>query len=171
MTDVLGFAKRIGINYRVALGNKETKSVFTNSENLPITVVLDREGKTRAVVEGIMYADEFAEKVKPLLVSRSATTSATHRPPRKSAVQRRRIEVTGKGYQPASVMLRLGVPAELTFVRTVEETCGREIVIPAYGINRPLPLNTPVAVTFTPKRPGRFKFSCGMNMFRGALVV
>jgi plastocyanin domain-containing protein len=63
------------------------------------------------------------------------------------------------------------VPAQITFIRKVEETCGRDVVIPAYGVNRPLPLNTPVVIQFTPKKSGRFKFTCGMDMLRGALVV
>jgi hypothetical protein len=37
------------------------------------------------------------------------------------------------GYQPSSVRLRTGIPARLTFIRKVEQTCGREIVIPGYG--------------------------------------
>jgi thiol-disulfide isomerase/thioredoxin len=172
LTDVLRLAEKIGINYRIAMGDKETKALFTNSETLPITVVIDKEGTIHAVIEGIMYADEFDEKVKPLLVSQSVNTSTTQRPHRDPAtVQKARIVVNGEGYRPASVTLKRGIPAQLTFVREIEETCGREIVIPAYGINRPLPLNTPVTVTFTPKRAGRFKFTCGMDMFRGVLVV
>jgi len=52
-----------------------------------------------------------------------------------------------------------------------EQTCGTEIVIPAYKINRPLPLNVPVVVRSTPRKSGRYKFTCGMDMLRGALVV
>ena len=32
-----------------------------------MTVIIDRDGKVRDVVEGIMYESEFDEKVKPLL--------------------------------------------------------------------------------------------------------
>ena len=33
----------------------------------------------------------------------------------------------------------VGMPARLTFIRKPEQTWPREIVIPGYGINRPLP--------------------------------
>jgi Cupredoxin-like domain len=165
-------SRKVGIDYTVALADKETKSHFTNSETLPVTVVIDRQGTIRAVIEGIMYPDEFDAKVKPLLVSRRLNTSATQpRVRNRGSVQKARITVNGEGYQPASITLRRGVPAQLTFVRTTQESCGREIVIPAYGINQPLPLNTPVTVTLTPKRSGRFKFTCGMDMFHGLLIV
>ena len=32
-----------------------------------MTVLIDREGNIREIIEGIMYADEFNDKVKPLL--------------------------------------------------------------------------------------------------------
>jgi thiol-disulfide isomerase/thioredoxin len=171
-TEVLDFAHKVGIDYPLVIGDKETRSLFSESETLPISVVIDREGAIRGVIEGIMYSDEFDEKVKPLLVSPRANTSAAQSGVRNRAgLQKARIEVNGEGYQPVTIHLKRGMTAQLTFVRTVEESCGREIVIPAYGINRPLPMNKPVTVTFTPKRSGRFKFTCGMDMFRGALVV
>jgi hypothetical protein len=37
-----------------------------------MTVVIDRDGVVREVIEGIMYPDEFDEKVKPLLLSSPA---------------------------------------------------------------------------------------------------
>ena len=65
--EVRRFARNNRMNYRVALGNKETKSLFSDTETLPMTVVVDREGRLRDVIEGIMYQDEFDQKVKPLL--------------------------------------------------------------------------------------------------------
>jgi plastocyanin domain-containing protein len=121
----------------------------------------------RDVIEGIMYADEFDEKVKPLLsIARTATPIEAP-----GDMQRTTINVTGAGYEPASVVLQRGKPAELTFVRKIERTCGKEIVIPAYGIRQSLPFDVPVTVAFTPRRSGRFKITCGMDMFRGVLVV
>ncbi|MCA1816289.1 MAG: hypothetical protein LC746_07765, partial [Acidobacteria bacterium] len=48
-------------------GTKETKSAFTQSETLPVTVVIDRDGKVSEIIEGILLPDEFEQKVKPLL--------------------------------------------------------------------------------------------------------
>jgi thiol-disulfide isomerase/thioredoxin len=67
LSEVRRFARALKINYRVAIGTKATKALFTASETLPMTVVVDRKGGVREVIEGIMYSDEFEEKVKPLL--------------------------------------------------------------------------------------------------------
>ena len=66
-SEVLRFVRKLRVNYRVAMGTKATKALFTPSETLPMTIVIDREGAIRDVIEGIMYADEFDQKVKPLL--------------------------------------------------------------------------------------------------------
>ncbi len=87
------------------------------------------------------------------------------------SVQSATVTLTDNGYQPASLKLRRGVPARVTFVRRIEETCGTEIALPAYNIRRALPLNKPVVVEFTPDKAGEFNFTCGMGMLRGTVVV
>jgi thiol-disulfide isomerase/thioredoxin len=67
LSEVRGFARKLRMNYPIALGTKETKARFTSNETLPMTVVIDRDGVVRTVIEGIMYRDEFDQKVKPLL--------------------------------------------------------------------------------------------------------
>jgi peroxiredoxin len=69
IADVRSFVRELRINYPVVIGRKETKQAFTTSATLPLTVVIDRKGKIRDVIEGVMYADEFDQKVKPLLAS------------------------------------------------------------------------------------------------------
>ncbi len=89
----------------------------------------------------------------------------------KAKLQTARVVITEQGYSRSSIVLRRGVPTRLTFLRQTDATCATEIVIPAYGIHRSLPLNTSIVVSFTPKRSGEFNFTCGMNMMRGKLVV
>jgi thiol-disulfide isomerase/thioredoxin len=67
ISEVRRFARKLKVNYRVAIGTKATKAHFTSSETLPMTVIIDREGSVRDIVEGIIYPDEFEQKVKPLL--------------------------------------------------------------------------------------------------------
>jgi peroxiredoxin len=67
LTEVLRFVRDLKINYPVAVGTKDTKQSFTSSETLPLTVIIDREGTIRGIIEGIMYTDEFEKQVKPLL--------------------------------------------------------------------------------------------------------
>ncbi len=173
ITEVRRFARKLRMNYPVLIGKKETKTLFTASETLPMTVVIDRDGLVRDVIEGIMYDDEFEQKVKPLLTGSATPTAAEPGTQKGSseAIQSATILVDSQGYRPASVRLRPGVPAELTFIRQVARTCGTQIVIPEYGVDLPLPLYAPVVVKFTPVKSGRFKFTCGMDMFRGSLLV
>src|SRR5437762_12852054 len=67
LRQVRRFGRRVKINYPIALGTKETKLLFAATETLPITIVIDPQGKVRDVIEGIMYRDEFDEKVRPML--------------------------------------------------------------------------------------------------------
>jgi thiol-disulfide isomerase/thioredoxin len=64
--EVRRFIRSLRVNYPVALGTKETKALFDQGEILPVTVVIDREGNFRELIEGILLPDEFEEKIKPL---------------------------------------------------------------------------------------------------------
>ena len=82
-----------------------------------------------------------------------------------------RVTVSEKGFEPDRVPVRYGVPARITFVRTSATTCATEVLIPTLKITRALPLNQPVTVEFTPQKTGDVEFTCGMNMFKGTVVV
>jgi plastocyanin domain-containing protein len=55
--------------------------------------------------------------------------------------------------------------------RKTDRTCAKEIVIKDFGINKPLPLNQPVEITFTPTKAGSFRYACGMDMITGVITV
>ncbi len=61
------FLRRHKVTYPVLLGTQATKALFAESETLPVTVVIDREGNVRELIEGILLPEEFDEKIKPLL--------------------------------------------------------------------------------------------------------
>ena len=84
--------------------------------------------------------------------------------------QTAKITIGAQGFQPASLTLKPDVPAQITFLRTTNETCATSIVIPDYKIKQDIPLNKPVVVEFTPKK-GTFGFACGMGMYQGKLIV
>jgi thiol-disulfide isomerase/thioredoxin len=65
--EVRQFISKLGVNYPVALGLKETKTAFDQTETLPLTLVIDRQGKIVDRIEGIMLREEFEQKIKPLL--------------------------------------------------------------------------------------------------------
>ena len=82
------------------------------------------------------------------------------------------VVVGPSGYAPAEVRLWPGVPNRLVFTRTTDRGCGGRVQIPAFGVGpTALPLNRPVAITVTPRAPGRYAFACAMNMLKGTLVV
>lgn len=85
--------------------------------------------------------------------------------------QRIAISVTKNGFEPASVRLNAGQPVRLVVTRKVERTCATEIVLSDLGIKKPLPLNKPVEVRFTPRKPGSIRYACAMDMIAGSLVV
>ena len=74
--EVRRFIRKLGVNYPVALGAKETKMLFDESETLPLTIVIDRQGNIRDRIEGILLPEEFEQKIKPLLESSSGPERA-----------------------------------------------------------------------------------------------
>jgi len=64
------FIRRFKVNYPIALGTRKTKTLFDGGQDLPMTVVIDREGLIREVIKGILLPDEFEQKIKPLLHKR-----------------------------------------------------------------------------------------------------
>jgi cobalt-zinc-cadmium efflux system membrane fusion protein len=90
---------------------------------------------------------------------------------RNAAPQVAEITVTKDGFRPAKVSLRAGTLVRLTFLRTTDETCATEVVFTSLKTKRALPLNKPVHVEFTPEKTGSVEFACGMNMFKGAILI
>jgi len=85
--------------------------------------------------------------------------------------QRIAIAVTSKGFEPASVRVKAGHPVRLVVTRKTDRTCATDIVIKDLGIRKPLPLNEPVEVRFTPRKAGALRYACAMDMIAGSLIV
>lgn len=104
----------------------------------------------------------------------SAPTAQSIQPAQANAAEPKAawtITITPTGYEPADILLKSGVKATLTFIRTTESTCATEVVFPDFDIEKPLPLNQPVVIEITPTKTGEFRFTCGMNMYDGKMVV
>lgn len=67
-SEVRRFTQKARVNYPIALGTKATKLLFTPSETLPMTVVIDSKGNVHDVIEGVIFPEEFDQKIKPLLL-------------------------------------------------------------------------------------------------------
>lgn len=82
-----------------------------------------------------------------------------------------RVSVGAAGFSPEQINVPAGRRVRLIFTRTAESTCATEVVLPALNIKAELPLNKPVTIDVPPQPEGKLAFACGMNMFRGQLVV
>ena len=63
------FARSLKVNYPIVLGTRQIKARFSSEETLPLTVVIDRDGKVKEIISGILLREEFDEKIKPLLMN------------------------------------------------------------------------------------------------------
>ena len=82
-----------------------------------------------------------------------------------------RVTVDGGGFHPGSLTIPVGKPITLVVTRTSDNTCAKEIVIPALNETRGLPLDRPVQIRIPAQEKGSLTFACGMNMYHGKLVV
>lgn len=80
LLEVRRFTRKTKVNYTIVLGTKATKLLFTESETLPLTVVIDRAGNVRELIEGVIFPEEFKEKIKPLLTKTSLIQRKQARP-------------------------------------------------------------------------------------------
>ncbi|MDO8682880.1 MAG: cupredoxin domain-containing protein [Armatimonadota bacterium] len=82
------------------------------------------------------------------------------------------LSVTVKGgYSPSLLVLRKGVPARINFTRNETSDCSEFVVIPDFNVSRKLPAFEATPVEFMPDRAGEFRFTCGMGMYQGTLIV
>lgn len=74
-------------------------------------------------------------------------------------------------YDKSEIRVKAGQPVEFSFSADPDSACGREVLIPAFGVKL-LSLNgeTKKAV-FTPTTLGTFDYHCSMRMFRGKLII
>lgn len=80
------------------------------------------------------------------------------------------VAVSG-GYSPSTVVLKRGVPAQITFNRKDPSTCLEQVVFPDFGINEFLPKDENHVVDIDTSKPGEYDYVCGMNMFHGKVII
>ncbi len=85
-------------------------------------------------------------------------------------IQEVTVTVDG-GYEPSQIVVQAGQPVRLNFDRRDPSSCLEEVRFPDFRIAQELPLNQVTPIDFTPEKPGKYEFTCGMNMFRGTVEV
>lgn len=86
-------------------------------------------------------------------------------------VQEISLKVQNGGYDPSTLNIKAGQPVRLTVTRLEASSCGEEIVFPTLNKSAKLPLNQPVVIEFTGQQTGEMNFACGMNMYKGKILV
>jgi len=79
--------------------------------------------------------------------------------------------VVDRGYHPSHIELEAGVPATLRFERREDDPCTELLVSELWPSAHRLAAHGETEVRFTPQRPGRYLFTCGMGMYSGELLV
>ena len=85
-------------------------------------------------------------------------------------VQQIEITVDG-GYMPQVAQIKSGVPARLIFNRKDPSGCLEEVLLPGFGVSKMLVLGKKNIIDIGPQVPGEYKYTCGMQMFSGKVVV
>lgn len=75
------------------------------------------------------------------------------------------------GYSPEVISVPIGKTTKINFIRKDSTECLEEVVLGDFKIRKELPLNQKVMVEITPKKKGEFRYSCGMGMYHGKIVV
>ncbi len=75
------------------------------------------------------------------------------------------------GYKPSIIKIKKGQKTTISILRKDPNTCLEEFILPDFKISKYLPLNEKVEIEITPDKSGEFPFHCGMNMFRGKVIV
>lgn len=79
--------------------------------------------------------------------------------------------VNDTGYSPNVIIVKKGVPVELEIQNPNDNSCFSTFNMPDFNIhNAKLEIGT-TKLTFTPDKTGEYTFSCGMNMFKGKVIV
>jgi plastocyanin domain-containing protein len=80
-----------------------------------------------------------------------------------------RVRVSSSGFEPARIPAEPGKSLTIAFERLDAQNCGGRVVFAELGINRELPLG--ITIVALPSVDGEVRFTCGMVMYRGSVVL
>ncbi|MDR7077625.1 plastocyanin [Neobacillus niacini] len=79
--------------------------------------------------------------------------------------------VTPTGYSPNVIKVKKGVPVELNITNPGDNSCFSTFMMPDFGLDNVNLKAGKTNLSFTPDKAGQYTFSCGMNMFKGTVIV
>jgi heme/copper-type cytochrome/quinol oxidase subunit 2 len=89
----------------------------------------------------------------------------------KEASPKVKMEVTETGYTPNMIRVKKGVPVEIDVHNPLENSCLSTLNMPDFNINNVTLKVGTTTLNFTPSTAGEYTFSCGMDMFKGKIIV
>ncbi len=81
------------------------------------------------------------------------------------------IAVTDGGFEPARADVPRGQAFTLVVTRKTDQTCAKEILIPALNARRALPLNQAVRISVPAGVADTLNYICGMHMLGGTIAA
>jgi plastocyanin domain-containing protein len=109
-----------------------------------------------------------------VLAAALGVTWATAEADKKASPRRIDISVTEVGFEPDKVTVKAGEEVTLAFTRKTDKTCVTEVVLFVNDedkVEKKLPLNQVVTVDAKFAKAGELGYACGMNMYKGVIVV
>jgi hypothetical protein len=82
-----------------------------------------------------------------------------------------KVLVTKDGFTPQEISYKKGQSLKLAFYRADSENCADEIVFKDLNITKKLPVGEVVTIDVPTDKTGAITFACGMNMFKGKVIV
>jgi len=112
--------------------------------------------------------------VSVLLVAALGVTWASAEGDKKASPRQIDISVTEAGFEPNKVTVKAGEDVTLRFTRKTDKTCAKEVIVFVNDkdkVEKKLPLNQVVPVSAKFSKSGELGYACGMNMYKGVIVV
>ena len=81
------------------------------------------------------------------------------------------LSVTDGGFEPARAEVPRGQAFTLVITRKTDQTCAKEILIPALNERRALPLNQAVRIDVPNGVADTLNYICGMHMLGGTIAA
>lgn len=81
------------------------------------------------------------------------------------------IQVTEKGFEPASTDVKAGTNVQVKITRKTNATCATQVKVQGKNIKKDLPLNEPVVISLGRVEKGEIRFACGMDMLTGQILA